>query len=45
MMMTDQRNYNFNNKEKKKSKIDSNKTLDNVMPLDRILWPKIKTNK
>lgn len=44
-MTIDKRNYNCNNKEKKKSKIDSNKMLDNVMLQDKIFWHKTKTNK
>jgi len=45
MTMIDKGNNNCNNKEKKMSKTDSNKMLDNVMLQDKIFWHKTKTNK
>ena len=43
--LTDLTNYNFNNKEKKKSKTDWKTMLDNVMRIETISCNRIKINK
>ena len=45
MTLTDQINYNFNNKEKKKSNNDLKTTPDNVTITETISCNKIKINK